>query len=428
MTAIQEHSAVAQRVDDFVCQHRKAPLDSARAAPSSQATWRRLHELGTELWFDSGDIDGIHQLWTADITAVTTNNTLLNKEVQKGTYDTFIQQAAALLDEFSGLTQKQRLLELAFMLNARHGLALVERFGALVSVEEHTDLAHDLDGAIAYGRRLHGICPEHFIVKIPLTAAGILATRRLAEEGIPVNHTLGFSARQNALVTRLAGPAYVNVFLGRLNSVTADNALGSGEHVGERATLASQQEIRRLREAHGLPTRQIAASLRHGMQVVDLAGVDVMTMPIAVAEELTGGDAPVDAIKDCSSEDYTPGIAADSAWARFDTLWDVPDALTESLDVLADADLNDWSAKELTAALANAGYRDLLVDWTPEQQTASAKEGKIPKLENWRELLEAKRIGLDSLMNLAGLNSFAADQADMDKHVEAVLKGDSTHG
>ena len=49
------------------------------------------------------------------------------------------------------------------------------------------------------------------------------------------------------------------------------------------------------------------------------------------------------------------------------------------------------------------------------------KEGKIPRLENWREPLEEKSIGLDSLMNLAGLNSFATDQRNMDEHISKVL-------
>ena len=58
--------------------------------------------------------------------------------------------------------------------------------------------------------------------------------RRLRERGIDVNLTLGFSARQNLFATEIARPNYVNVFLGRLNAVVADNELGSGENVGER--------------------------------------------------------------------------------------------------------------------------------------------------------------------------------------------------
>jgi transaldolase len=51
----------------------------------------------------------------------------------------------------------------------------------------------------------------------------------------------------------------------------------------------------------------------------------------------------------------------------------------------------------------------------------STKEGKIPKLENWKDALADRAIGLDSLMNLAGLNSFVADQKAMDERVREVL-------
>ena len=67
------------------------------------------------------------------------------------------------------------------------------------------------------------------------------------------------------------------------------------------------------------------------------------------------------------------------------------------------------------------GCADLLVKWTPKQIKTSAEEGKIPKLENWRGLLAEGTIGLDALMNLAGWNSFSADQAQMDAHVRDVL-------
>lgn len=421
MTA--SHSDLSRRVHDFIRRDFTPHFGEDPAASKPDVRWQRLQKAGTQPWFDSGDADGVGSQWSAEISALTTNNTLLNKEVQKGTYDNFIREADALLKAFPELAEQARMLELAFMLNARHGLALVERFDAFVSVEEHTALAHDLEGAVNYGRRFHAICPERFIVKLPLTAAGILATRRLQAEGIPVNHTLGFSARQNYLVARIAQPAYVNVFLGRLNSVTSDNKLGSGDFVGERATLASQGAIRQLRASRGIATKQIAASLRNGGQIRDLAGVDVMTIPLKAAREFLDINLSPAEVVDRSTTHYQPGIDETAKWARFDTLWDVPEALIQCLDGLKGQDLDALTADGLIHALGKSGCHDILVRWTPQQIAASVAEGKIPKLENWRKLLEAKQIGLDSLMNLAGLNSFTQDQADMDQHVTLVLKG-----
>ena len=88
----------------------------------SNATWRRLRDLGTEIWLDTGDIDAAACLWTSQHTALTTNNTMLNKEVQKGRYDALIPQAAKLLDGHPGMTDRRRMLEIAFILNAAHAL------------------------------------------------------------------------------------------------------------------------------------------------------------------------------------------------------------------------------------------------------------------------------------------------------------------
>lgn len=226
--------------------------------------WRQLRRLGSELWLDTGSIEDAHLLWTQEFSALTTNNTLLNKEVQTGRYDSLICEAARILAAYPQLSQDQRLLDIAFILNAFHALRLVEKFDAYVSVEEHTALAHNVDQAVDYAKRFHAICPQRFIIKLPFTPAGLLATRRLSAETIPVNHTLGFSARQNYLIARIARPAYVNVFLGRLNSFIADNKLGEGTYVGEKTTLASQAAVKKLRHTHQTPTRQIGAKLPGG--------------------------------------------------------------------------------------------------------------------------------------------------------------------
>jgi transaldolase len=389
----------------------------------SNDTWSRLIALGSELWFDTGDLGGAAKLWTSEFTALTTNNTLLNKEVQTGYYDDFVRQAGRILDAFPALDDRERRLEMAFILNARHGLRLVEKFDARVSVEEHTDLAMDADEAVSYALRYHEICPERFIVKIPFTPAGLLATRRLSDRKIPINHTLGFSARQNYVIGRIGRPMYVNVFLGRLNSFVADNGLGSGKFVGEKATLASQRVIRELRGRHGVESKQIGASFRSGEQVRDLMGIDVMTIPLKAAQEFLDLKIPPGEIRDKTAAVYEPDLnpGIDPAKVRLETLWDVDDRLVKCLDGLDRENLEAFTAGDLLGFFNDHGCGDVLVGWTDAEMARSMNEGKIPKLDNWRKDLESRRVGLDSLMNLAGLNSFMADQKAMDGRVKDVL-------
>jgi hypothetical protein len=63
----------------------------------------------------------------------------------------------------------------------------------------------------------------------------------------------------------------------------------------------------------------------------------------------------------------------------------------------------------------------VLVDWSAEQREHIREDGKIPRFDRWRDDLETRRIGLDSLMNAAGLAVFGADQEAMDRRIESVL-------
>lgn len=414
---------LAGNVRDFVLRGFQPRYGELAGTFGASALWKKLGKLGTQLWLDTGNMAEAGKLWTEEMSALTTNNTLLNAEVQTGRYDALVKEAAALLDECGDLSARERRLELAFILNAYHGLRLVEKFDARVSVEEHTDLALDLDGAVACARRYHEICPERFIVKLPFTAEGLLATRRLAAEGIAVNHTLGFSARQNYVIAAIGRPQFVNVFLGRLNAFALDNQLGDGEWVGERATLASQQAVRRLRKTLGVPTMQIAASLRSGRQIRDLAGVDVMTMPPKAAQQFLDLGLKASDLKDCMGRDYHPRFAAgvNPAAVGLPTLWDIDDPLVACVDAALKENLDAFSGGDLAGFFAEHGCGDVFVRWTSDQLAASAAEGKIPRLSTWHEVLASGRAGLDSLMNLAGLNSFRADQKAMDDRVAGVL-------
>lgn len=423
MAMTKTYSELSQRVHDFVRKDFSLSFGETVPTARSDPRWQKFRDVGTELWLDSGDIEAVSGIWTKEFSALTTNNTLLNREIQTGQYDQLIGEAVKLLNDFPELSERQRLLELGFILNATHALRLVERFDAFVSVEEHTDLANDLESAVEYAQRYYRICPERFYIKIPFTPAGLLATRRVRQQGIPVNHTLGFSARENYVIARLAQPTFVNVFLGRLNSFVAGNDLGNGDYIGEKATLASQAAIRKLRKEYGIGTRQIGASFRSWDQYVSLAGIDVMTAPPKVASQLLErGTFPE--IASCIDRIYPPGIKSglDPKRVQLDTLWDIDDDLISCVDAIEQEDLDAFDPQELIDFFGSHGCSDFLVPWSESEIQTSRDEGKIPKLDNWREALADGAIGLDSLMNLAGLNSFRADQEAMDNHIRQVWR------
>jgi len=80
--------------------------------------------------------------------------------------------------------------------------------------------------AAAYGRRFAAISSDSFHRKVPADRRWPHRHQILRTEGIPVNFTRGFSARQNHLRPRSLSPAYVNVFLGRLNAYVSEQRAG----------------------------------------------------------------------------------------------------------------------------------------------------------------------------------------------------------
>ncbi|MBN2481603.1 MAG: transaldolase family protein [Bacteroidales bacterium] len=403
-------SALKEEIKSFVIKDIDESIVMARSDPF----WRNLRDTGTEIWLDTGDIEDAGRLWSDEMTALTTNNTLLNQEIQKGLYDDYIARAKRIVKD---LSPKQQISEIAYMLNARHGLRLVKRFGSLVSVELHTDLAHDLTATINYGLRLFEICPESFLIKVPFTATGLLAARYLGERGVRINLTLEFSVRQNAFATIIARPAYVNVFLGRIGTYVKDNGLGSDQGIGERITMATQNLVNRLGSEFGYQTRLIAASIRTVEQIEYLAGVDTMTIPVRIAsaspQKLEGSfSSNVD-------REFPVLLNKHAECYHIEKLWEISE---DELLLAHEFNRNPpKSGIELINLAHQSGCGDLFPILAEEDLKQIARDGKIPVHSHWEKRIRSGELAPDALLNLAGLESFAADQSSLDKRIAGIL-------
>ena len=399
------------RVSDFVWKN----LNEKKVAGKRDPFWEALRNAGTELWLDTGDMDEAEENWTAEMSALTTNNTLLNKEIQKGIYDIFITEAKSVVRE---LPPEERIKEISFMLNARHALRLASRFGGYVSVELHTDTAHDIEAIQKYGKRFHDICPDQFIIKVPYTAEGLIGARLLKDSGVRVNFTLGFSARQNVLVTRVARPDYVNVFLGRIGAFMLDNKLGDGSGAGEKALIASQNWVTGLSAENPWTTYQIAASLREFRQLELLAGTDVFTMPPKVAaaghEKLSGE------FSSHIHENYEASIYESAGEAQIGKFWEVDNNVLKLSERLS-SDLPS-SGAELIRIAHEEGCRDMFPFLSAEERSFVSSDGKIPVYSHWEKKITEGKIAPDTLLTLAGLASFTADQQALDDRIRNIVE------
>lgn len=137
--------------------------------------------------------------------------------------------------------------------------------GEVISLEK--------DGMVKEGREIAKIHPN-MIVKIPMTAEGLKATKVLASEGIKTNVTLIFNPGQALLAAR-AGATYVSPFLGRLDDITTN-------------PMDLIEAITTIFNVHNIKTEIIAASIRNPTHIIDSAkaGAHIATVPFSVINQM----------------------------------------------------------------------------------------------------------------------------------------------
>jgi TalC/MipB family fructose-6-phosphate aldolase len=172
---------------------------------------------------------------------------------------------------FGGVTTNPLILQRAGVRLAEVP-ALVEWLLARCSGEVFVQTSADgVDEIVREGRELR-TWSERLVVKIPASTEGLTATRRLADEGVPVLVTAVYHARQ-ALLADAAGAAWIAPYLGRMDAAGRN---------GREQVLRMQALLR------GTGTRVLVASIKDAEQVTDLAalGVDAFTFGTGVAEQL----------------------------------------------------------------------------------------------------------------------------------------------
>lgn len=137
--------------------------------------------------------------------------------------------------------------------------------------------ATTVEGMIEEGRHLASLA-DNIVVKLPICAESLAATKVLAAEGIKVNMTLIFSAPQALLAAR-AGARYISPFVGRVDDIGYDG-------------VASLEEIVRCIHNYdfGHEVEIIAASVRSPYHVTAsaLMGSDIATVPFGALKKCLG--------------------------------------------------------------------------------------------------------------------------------------------
>jgi len=291
-----------------------------------------------------------------------------------------------------------------------------------ISLQLHMCLVDDFEDAKEVGRHLRKMVPSA-LVKVAFTPHHphcFLLARDLEQEGIPVNFTSTFSARQAVAVALLANVTRTNIFMGRLNQGL------HAELLGEHVDLEAQRALLQLRREAAIKTQLIVASMREWQTFVRTAGCDVYTAPVSVIRDfLEQTEVTPERIGSQIQTSYDDrlGIAEDVierlGRERIARLYRVEPELIEFLkEFRATAEYRELTdGDRLFRRLDEAGFGDLF--YAPdEREWQEIRRGKVPDL--YSPL--TGRIPLDTLYSLLADADFANYQDEMDQEFDEQLK------
>ena len=377
-------------------------------------------ELGEVLRIDQGTI-------LEEVDGNTVNQPLMAKVITPYLERSDLAQWAQRLREHHQTLSEQDLLPLLYsIVCGQVGNDMVRAFGSgrswEVSLQLHMGLVHDSEKALEIGRSLRRMVPGVF-VKVPFTPHAptcFLVARDLEKEGIPINFTSTFSARQAVAAALLANVTRTNIFMGRL-----DQGL-KAELLGAHVALEAQRMLVRLRQHPGVKTQLIVASLRHWKSILSTAGCDVYTVPCSVLREFLrqgkGISRDIQRRLGTSYEDRL-GIQDDIV-AKLDIdcisrLYRVESEFVEFLlDYRATTEFQNLvDGEQLAQRFEEAGFKDVF--YTPSQnEWITIRQGKLPNLT----ASITKKLALDTLYSLLADADFEKHQEDMDQEMQRYLQ------
>lgn len=179
-------------------------------------------------------------------------------------------QEAASLGLLDGVTTNPSLV-------AKEGRSFKEMLVEICNIVDGPISAEvvsvEADAMVKEGKELAKI-HKNIVVKVPLIAEGLKATKRMAAEGIKVNVTLCFSPTQ-ALLAAKAGAWCVSPFIGRLDDISSNG-------------MELIRQILTIYKNYDYKTFVLVASVRHPQHVVEaaLAGGDICTMPFSIFQQM----------------------------------------------------------------------------------------------------------------------------------------------
>jgi len=244
---------------------------------------------------DTGDVDSIQAFKPQD---ATTNPSLILAASKMPQYAHLFEDAISY-----GLSKKSKddptiVATVCDKLAVNFGSEILKIVPGRVSTEVDARLSFDAAGSLAKAHELiemykeMGIDKERVLIKLASTWEGIKVGEALEKEGIHCNMTLLFSFAQ-AVACAEANVTLISPFVGRIldwfKKSTGKTAYDAPEDPG----VVSVQKIYRYYKKFGYKTTVMGASFRNKEEILELAGVDSLTVAPKLLTQLQEMEDPV---------------------------------------------------------------------------------------------------------------------------------------
>jgi len=243
---------------------------------------------------DTGDFATLKQYAPQD---ATTNPSLILKAATMPEYAPLLE--AAIADgKKSGLSGTATVKEIVDQLLVGFGAEILKIVPGRVSTETDANLSFDTAALVAKAHKFielyakRGVPRERILIKIAATWEGVRAAEVLQREGINCNMTLLFSLVQ-AVACAEAKAKLISPFVGRILDWYRAKT-GQTYAATDDPGVVSVKEIYTYYKKFGHATEVMGASFRNKLEILELAGCDLLTISPALLGELQQGNSTVE--------------------------------------------------------------------------------------------------------------------------------------
>lgn len=255
---------------------------TAQSNASSETTKSTLSQLKehTVIVADTGDLDSIKKCKPTD---ATTNPSLILNAAKMPQYRHLVEEAAEFAAKQKSLSESDQLALMVDRCCVNFGAEIVKEIPGYISTEVDARLSFNIEATVQRAERIiamyqdKGVPKERVLIKLASTWEMVQAARQLESRGIRCNLTLLFGFCQ-AVICADAGVTLISPFVGRIMDWYKKELKVDGFAPEDDPGCKSVKRIFNYYKKHGYKTIVMGASFRNLGELMELAGVDRLTI------------------------------------------------------------------------------------------------------------------------------------------------------